>query len=82
MSQGKEQTVLGESALSRYSDLSLKAYSQSVSQEEGSEDGSVEEGVPGERAGETAEAGARGEQEDEEEWDLKDLIGDMGRLTD
>ena len=31
MSQGKEQTVLGESALSRYSDLSLKAYSQSVS---------------------------------------------------
>ena len=30
MSQGKEQTVLGESALSRYSDLSLKAYSQSV----------------------------------------------------
>ena len=30
VSQGKEQTVLGESALSRYSDLSLKAYSQSV----------------------------------------------------
>ena len=28
---GVEQTVLGESALSRYSDLSLKAYSQSVS---------------------------------------------------
>ena len=32
VSQGKEQTVLGESALSRYSDLPLKAYSQSVSQ--------------------------------------------------
>ena len=35
VSQGKEQTVLGESALSRYSDLSLKAYSQSVSRRVG-----------------------------------------------
>eukprot|EP01045_Picozoa_sp_COSAG04_P032024 COSAG04_NODE_6139_length_1401_cov_0.725038_1_plen_127_part_10 len=33
-------------------------------QEEGSEDGSVEEGVPGERAGETAEAGSGGQQDD------------------
>ena len=33
-------------------------------QEEGSDDGSVEEGVPGERAVETAEAGARGEHDE------------------
>ena len=33
-------------------------------EEEGSEDGSVEEGVPGERAGETAGAGAGGEHDD------------------
>eukprot|EP01045_Picozoa_sp_COSAG04_P040046 COSAG04_NODE_11511_length_705_cov_0.813531_2_plen_104_part_00 len=32
-------------------------------EEEGSEDGSVEEGVPGEQAGEAAEAGSGGQQD-------------------
>ena len=48
-----------------------------LQEEEGSEDGSVEEGVPGEQAGEAAEAGSGREDGDEGDGETEVLSGQM-----